>query len=72
MLTRARGGAILDAIGETNHLIALCPRCHAKADGAEAYENGLLIDGYVNTGTFGPVYKGSDKFLSHKYSGEPG
>jgi hypothetical protein len=72
MLTRARGGAVLDAIGETYHLAALCPRCHSASDGAAAYDGRLLIDGYVTSTPQGPVYTGSDEFLSHKYSGEPG
>lgn len=70
LLTRARGGAILDEAGETLHLIALCPRCHRAADGKEAYERGLLIDGYVTTENGRIVYQGSDKFLSHKYPKE--
>lgn len=72
MLTRARGGAVLDAIGETYHLAALCPRCHSASDGAAAYDGGLLIDGYVTSTPLGPVYTGTDTYLSHKYSGEPG
>jgi hypothetical protein len=71
-LTKARGGRVLDAIGETYHLIALCPRCHRASDGGDAYVRGLLIDGYVTTTPQGPVYQGSDAFLKHKYSGEPG
>jgi len=69
-LTRARGGAVLDGIGETLHLVALCPRCHRAADGEEAYERGLLIDGYVNTENGRVVYQGSDTFLSRKYPKE--
>jgi hypothetical protein len=71
-LTKARGGRILDDIGEDYHLIALCPRCHRLADGGEARSRGLVIDGSVVSGTHGPVYRGPDEYLSHKYSGEPG
>lgn len=38
------------------------------ADGAQAYQNGLLIDGYVTTGPQGtPVYTGSDPYLLEHY-----
>jgi hypothetical protein len=68
MLTRGRGGGVLDSFNETYHLIALCPDCHRRSDGGEAYAGGLLIDGYVTTGSNGkPVYKGTDPYLSEKY-----
>jgi hypothetical protein len=68
MLTRGRGGGILDSAGETYHLIALCPDCHRRSDGGEAYAGELLIDGYVTTDNVGlPVYNGSDPYLSEKY-----
>lgn len=68
MLTRARGGAILDSVNEIYHLIALCPRCHRAADGQEAYEGGILIDGYITRDEHDwPVYNGSDEYLSEKY-----
>jgi hypothetical protein len=66
-LTRGRGGTILDSIGETYHLIALCNRCHEKADGGAAYEGGVLIDGYVSRDGDWIVYDGSDTYLSEKY-----
>lgn len=66
MLTRARGGLILDKAGETAHLIALCPNHHRYAHGPDGYESGLMINGYVTTGTLGtPVYEGSDLRLLH-------
>ena len=70
LLTRARGGNILDYVHETYHLIALCNKHHAMSDGADAYMSGLLIDGYVNWDKFRkrPVYNGSDEFLKEKYS----
>ncbi len=66
MLTRARGGKILDKAGETYHLINLCARCHTHAhDDAEA---DLLIEGYVTTGPDGrPQYRGPDPYLKAKY-----
>lgn len=66
-LTRARGGTILDEVGESYHLIDLCPQHHRMADGADAYESGLLIDGYVTSGLYGPVYTGSDPYLLERY-----
>lgn len=68
LLTRARGGNILDQHGETYHLIALCPEHHRMSDGGDAYAGGLLIDGYVSTDNRGrPVYHGSDVELSERY-----
>lgn len=68
-LTRARGGLILDKAGETRHHMYLCHEHHMRAhDEGSAFENGLLIDGYVVTGSHGnPVYVGSDEYLSKKY-----
>jgi hypothetical protein len=66
MLTRARGGLILDEAGETAHLIALCPNHHAYAHRVGGYDSGLMINGYVTTGENGsPVYQGSDRRLDH-------
>ena len=69
MLTRARGGGILDAVGETYHLIALCNECHSASDGSAAYEEGVLIEGYVtwNADKTWPSYDGPDEYLSNKY-----
>jgi len=66
-LTKARGGTILDSIGETHHLIALCHRCHGLADGGDAYMGGVLMDGYVSRDGDWIVYDGSDPYLSEKY-----
>lgn len=68
-ITRARGGLILDAAGERYHLMNLCTGHHKVAhDQGNAFENGLLIDGYVTTGPFGrPTYYGSDEYLSRVY-----
>lgn len=68
MLTRARGGRVLDEIGETYHLICLCNSCHRNADGGQAYEDGMLIDGYVMSHPDGSIeYVGTDEYLKEKY-----
>lgn len=68
LLTRARGGHILDRVGEIHHLICLCYQHHSMSDGQEAYDGDLLIDGYVKTGKNGrPVYQGTDIELTRKY-----
>ena len=67
-LTRARGGLILDEVGETYHLIALCRKCHSLAHTQEYSTNGgLMIDGYVNTIKGRPNYSGPDEYLRRKY-----
>lgn len=72
MLTKARGGRILDEAGETLHLIHLCSQHHRWADGGKAYEAGLLIDGYVHSSPEGrPVYFGSDRDLRRLYGPHP-
>ncbi len=66
MLTRARGGLLLDKVGETYHHIRLCARCHTLAH--DDPTTGLLIDGYVSSGLEGqPEYIGSDEYLTEKY-----
>lgn len=67
LLTRARGGKILDEEGETYHLMALCHPHHRAADGAEAYEGDLLIDGYITRENGRVVYSGSNDYLKEKY-----
>jgi hypothetical protein len=67
LLTRARGGAILDSVGEIYHLIHLCRYHHNMSDGSDAYAGGLLIDGYMTTVKGKPVYNGSDRYLKEKY-----
>ena len=71
MLTRARGGAILDSVGETYHLINLCREHHAWSDGGQAYDAGTLIDGYVTTENGKVIYNGSDPYLTRKYGHGP-
>lgn len=70
ILTRARGGDLLDVVGETYHLIALCKEHHIDSDGGDAYYGNLLIDGYVTWDKLRrwPIYKGSDSYLTERYS----
>lgn len=67
LLTRARGGSILDKAKETYHIARLCHIHHRMADGGDAYAGGLLIDGYVVTEGDRVVYYGTDEYLSAKY-----
>lgn len=65
-LTRARGGLILDDVGITLHLLALCHQHHRDAHGPGGHEAGLMINGYVTSGADGlPVYSGSHPGLRH-------
>lgn len=69
MLTRARGGDLLDMAGEVYHLVGLCPRHHGAAHQPGGRAAGLLIDGYMtvdhSTGLL--IYTGPDIYLSEKY-----
>lgn len=69
MLTKARGGAALDRVLETYHLLHLCRACHQASDGAEAYEGGFLIEGSAIWDSIfqRPVYTGSDPYLRRTY-----
>lgn len=69
MLTRARGGDLLDMAGEDYHLAGLCYRCHGAAHAAGGREAELLIDGYVllDHGTGQIYYVGPDDYLSKAY-----
>lgn len=64
MLTRARGGGVLDSVGETYHHLALCRGHHRMAD-----DEHLIIDGYVWSDAGVVTYKGPDEYLSEKYPG---
>lgn len=68
-LKRSRGGDVLDRVGETYHLIALCHRHHRMAEGTAAYAGQMLIDGTVVWDHIRqvPVYTGSDEYLRSKY-----
>lgn len=68
-LTRARGGAILDAFGEDYHMMDLCPKHHRMADGGDARASGLVLDGYVTTCSICqmPSYVGPDPYLNDVY-----
>jgi hypothetical protein len=67
-VTRARGGKILDDAGETYHHLYLCREHHNVAHSEPAFDNGLLIMGYVTTHLDGkPLYQGPDSYLSEHY-----
>ena len=65
-LTRARGGDLLDTVGETYHHIACCPRHHRMVDDAGP-ESGLMIQGYAWLDGGRIVYEGPDEYLSAAY-----
>lgn len=68
LLTRARGGDLLDEAGEIDHLIALCPTHHRYAHGPGGRAAGFLIDGFVLKDYDGSIYyHGPDEGLSKKY-----
>ena len=69
MLTRARGGDLLDMAGETYHLAGLCSRHHGQAHGPGGRAAELLIDGYVTVehATGELIYTGPDTYLSLTY-----
>jgi len=68
-ITRARGGLLLDAVGETYHHLYLCrPHHNVAHDEGQAFERGLLIKGSVTTWVDGkPLYTGPDEYLTEKY-----
>lgn len=71
LLTRARGGDLLDEVGEIHHHLALCHEHHVAAHSPNAREAGLLMDGYVyRDAAHGLVYSGPDVYLSDKYGHE--
>ena len=69
MLTRARGGDVLDSAGEDYHLAALCLWHHRRAHEPGGYAAGLMIEGYVTIdhATTRPVYVGPDHYLQQHY-----
>ena len=65
MLFRSQGGAILDELGETYHLINCCRQHHDyvhRRQGA-ATEAGLVITGQMTS----EGYRGPDEYLTSKY-----
>lgn len=66
LLTRSRGGRVLDSIMETYHLLALCPNHHRMVDDM-GFESGLLIQGSVTMEGSEVVYTGPDEYLSDRY-----
>lgn len=70
-ITRARGGLLLDAVGETYHHLYLCREHHDVAHDQPAFDNGLLLRGSVITGADGrPYYSGPDEYLSAHYGSQ--
>lgn len=67
VLTRARGGAVLDSVGETYHHLALCPSHHRQVDDMGS-ESGLLIQGYAWSESGQVFYQGPDEYLSERYA----
>lgn len=68
-LTRARGGNVLDALGETYHLLALCPGHHRAAHlgGSAAFDGGLLLDGAILRVGDAHHYTGTDPYLAARF-----
>lgn len=69
LLTRSRGGDLLDSVGEDYHLVGACPQHHRAAHHWGGRDAGLLIDGYVirDSATGLIVYTGPDEYLIAKY-----
>lgn len=65
-LTRARGGALLDSVGESYHLIALCRPHHTEVDD-HGHKSGLMIQGSVYRQGLYLVYEGPDAYLKETY-----
>lgn len=66
MLTRSRGGALLDTAGETAHHLALCRGHHRLVDDYGS-ESGLMIDGSAYRDGLYLVYVGPDEYLTKTY-----
>jgi hypothetical protein len=67
MLTRSRGGLILDALGEIYHHLALCPWHHREAHAPGGYKKGLMMEGSVIIEGGSVRYIGSDEYLTEHY-----
>lgn len=65
-LTRARGGGLLDELGETYHHLALCRTHHSQVDD-HGYQSHLLIAGSAYRNGTRVVYVGPDEYLTAKY-----
>ena len=69
VLTRGRGGGVLDEVGETFHHLALCRKHHQQVDNWGS-SSGLLIEGYVYRDGMFIVYSGPDEYLTTTYGKE--
>jgi hypothetical protein len=68
MLSRSRGGLLLDEARETYHLVCVCREHHRYAHAHPQSPGGLTLPGYVRSGPDGrPVYVGPDEFLKGRY-----
>ena len=65
-LTRARGGAVLDEVGEIYHHVALCRKHHRDVD-EFGFDSGLMIQGWVYKINGVVAYSGPDQYLKNKY-----
>ena len=70
MLTRARGGDVLDELGEIYHHMALCMRHHKHAH-EMSEDTGMIMEGSVYRDGGAIVYVGPDQYLSRKYGKAP-
>lgn len=66
VLTRGRGGGVLDEEGETYHHLALCTGHHRLVDDY-GFESGLLLQGSAYRDGHRVVYVGPDPYLSERY-----
>ena len=67
-LTRARGGDLLDLVGETYHLIALCGAHHRQAH--QGVSPGLMLNGSVYRDGLFLVYEGPDGYLQERFGSQ--
>lgn len=70
VLTRARGGEILDSVGEIYHHLDLCTHHHRMVDDM-GFDSGLLLRGYAFRENGRVIYQGPDEYLTRRYSPIP-
>ncbi len=66
VLTRSRGGRLLDSVGETYHHLALCSKHHRMVDNM-GVDSGLMLAGSVYLDGGQIVYVGPNEYLSKTY-----
>ena len=67
LLPRARGGGVLDELGEIYHHLALCRDHHREAHDTDGIKKGLLLGGSVYIDGGRVVYVGTNDYLTEKY-----